>query len=52
MKKVLQGRYALTCTKEEAVRRFQEMEGYFYQDSDILIKVLEESVNAVNRWDQ
>ena len=28
MKKILQGRYALTCTKEEATQRFQEMEGY------------------------
>lgn len=51
MKKILQGRYALTCTKEEAIRRLQEMEGYSYQDSEILKKVLEERVNAVNRWD-
>ena len=28
MKKIVQGRYALTCTKEEAVDRFREMEGY------------------------
>ena len=27
MKKIVQGRYALTCTKEEAVDRFREMEG-------------------------
>ncbi len=25
--------------------------GYAYQDSEIMIKVLEERVNAVNRWD-
>ena len=26
--------------------------GYAYQDSEIMIKVLEERVNAVNRWDE
>ena len=26
--------------------------GYFYQDSEILIQVLEERVKAVNRWDE
>jgi len=28
MKKIVQGRYALSCTKEEAIERFQEMAGY------------------------
>lgn len=27
MKKIAQGRYELTCTKEEAIERFQEMDG-------------------------
>lgn len=27
MKKIAEGRYELTCTKEEAIERFQEMEG-------------------------
>jgi len=28
MKKIAEGRYELTCTKEEAIERFQEMAGY------------------------
>lgn len=28
MKKIAQGRYTLTCTKEEAIERFREMDGY------------------------
>lgn len=28
MKKIAQGRYELSCTKEEAIERFQEMDGY------------------------
>ncbi|MBQ7328732.1 MAG: hypothetical protein IJX01_02350 [Oscillospiraceae bacterium] len=28
MKKIAQGRYELTCSKEEAIERFQEMAGY------------------------
>lgn len=28
MKKIAQGRYELSCTKEEAIERFQEMAGY------------------------
>lgn len=34
MKKILQGKYALSCTKEEAIDRLREMAGYCREELD------------------